>query len=133
MCNSQSGTLGGTQYCNTTRKIGKYRNVFNTAFTSLYNRCRLLMLHPSSVFIYPYLYSLHVLVDLFSLLCLVLHSALTCMRQENPNERYHNTVKDLLLPNTISQKDEKPHTTRLDDATKRFKLPKCCMKKSSIP
>ena len=26
------------------------------------------------------------------------------------NERYRNTVKDLLLPNTVSQKDEKPHT-----------------------
>ena len=26
-----------------------------------------------------------------------------------------NTVKDLLLPNTVSQKDDKPHTVGLDD------------------
>ena len=26
-----------------------------------------------------------------------------------------NTVKDLFLPNTVSQKDEKPHTTGLDN------------------
>ena len=36
-------------------------------------------------------------------------------QQESPNEQYHNTVRDLLLPNTINQKDEKPHTTGLDD------------------
>ena len=28
---------------------------------------------------------------------------------------YRNTVKDLLLPNTVNQKDEKPHTAGLDD------------------
>ena len=27
----------------------------------------------------------------------------------------HNTVNDLLFPITVSQKDEKPHTARLDD------------------
>ena len=37
------------------------------------------------------------------------------IRQERANERYRNTVKDLLLPNTVSQKDEKPHTAGLDD------------------
>ena len=38
------------------------------------------------------------------------------MRQDNANERYHNTVKDLVLrPNAVSQKDEKPHTAGLDD------------------
>ena len=39
----------------------------------------------------------------------------TYFRQEGPNEQYCNTVKDLLLPNTVSQKDEKPHTEGLDD------------------
>ena len=34
---------------------------------------------------------------------------LTYMRQERPNERYRNTVKDLL-----SQKDEKLRTAELD-------------------
>ena len=41
---------------------------------------------------------------------------LTYFRQEGPNEQYRNTVKDLLLPNTVSQKDEKPRTEGLDDA-----------------
>ena len=54
-------------------------------------------------------------IDLYSLLCFVLHGVLTCIRQESANERYHNTVKDPLLPNTVSQKEEKPHTAGLDD------------------
>ena len=54
-------------------------------------------------------------IDFCSLLCFVLHSVLTCIRQESANERYRNTVKDLLLPNTVSQKDGKPHTAGLDD------------------
>ena len=37
------------------------------------------------------------------------------IRQERPNEKYCNTVKDLILLNTVSQKDEKPHTAGLDD------------------
>ena len=62
---------------------------------------------------------------------------LTYIRQERPNERYRNTVKDLLLPNTVRQKDEKPHTAGLDDTpippikikiTKIYRL-----KESSIP
>ena len=36
-------------------------------------------------------------------------------RQESTNKWYCNTVKDLLLPNTVSKKDEKPHTTGPDD------------------
>ena len=40
---------------------------------------------------------------------------LTYVRQERPNERYRNTVKDLLLPNTVTQKDEKRHTEGLED------------------
>ena len=39
----------------------------------------------------------------------------TCFRQESENEQYHNTVKYLLFPNTVRQKDVKPHTTGLDD------------------
>ena len=57
---------------------------------------------------------------------------LTYIRQERPNEQYRNTVKDLLLPNTVSQKDEKPHTAGLDD-TATPKLPKYGLKKTSIP
>ena len=52
---------------------------------------------------------------------------LTCIRQENTNEQYCDTIKDLLLPNTITgQKDEKPHTAGLDDT-------KILLQKSSIP
>ena len=40
---------------------------------------------------------------------------LTYIRQGRPNEEYRNIVKDLLLPKTVSQKDEKPHTAGLDD------------------
>ena len=54
-------------------------------------------------------------IDLYSLLCFVLHSVLTCIRQENAHERYRNTMKDL-LSSTVSQKDEKPHTAGLDGA-----------------
>ena len=74
-----------------------------------------------SVFIYLNLYSL--LIDLYHLLCFVLHSVLTCMRQERANEWYCNTMKDLLLLNTVSQKDEKLHTIGLDDTvTKHVKI-----------
>ena len=31
------------------------------------------------------------------------------------NKQYRNTVKDLLFPKTINQKDEKPHTSGLND------------------
>ena len=48
---------------------------------------------------------------------------------EDRNKQYCNTVKDLLLPNTINQKDEKPHTAGLNEC----KLPKYRLKKSSIP
>ena len=52
---------------------------------------------------------------------------LTCIRQENTNEQYCDTIKDLLLPNTITgQKGEKPHTAGLDDT-------KILLQKSSIP
>ena len=35
----------------------------------------------------------------------------------------YNFVKDLLLPNTVNQKDEKPHTEGLDDsAMPRIKI-----------
>ena len=38
---------------------------------------------------------------------------LTYIRQERPNEQFRNTMKDLLLLNTVSQKNEKPHTGTL--------------------
>ena len=51
-----------------------------------------------------------------NLFCITfLASVLTCIRQESANEWYCNTVKSLLLPNTVSQREEKQHTARLDD------------------
>ena len=46
--------------------------------------------------------------------CCVLF-CLACITQESTNEQYCNTMKDPLLPNTVSQKDEKPHTVGLHD------------------
>ena len=40
---------------------------------------------------------------------------LTCFRQESEKEQYSNSVKDLVLSNTVRQKDEKPHTAGQDD------------------
>ena len=40
-----------------------------------------------------------------------------------------NTVKDLLLPNTVSQKDKKPHTVGLHDTT----IPPIKIKITEIP
>ena len=54
---------------------------------------------------------------------------LTYIRQERPNERYCNTVKDLLLLDTVSQKDEKPHTAGLDDTV----IPHIKIKITKIP
>ena len=51
------------------------------------------------------------------------------IRQERPNERYRNTKKDLLLPSTLSQKDEKPHTAGLDDTA----IPDIKIKITEIP
>ena len=42
---------------------------------------------------------------------------------------YRNTVKDLLLPNTVIQKDEKPHTARPDDTA----IPHIKIKITEIP
>ena len=60
---------------------------------------------------------------------------LTCFRQESENEQYRNTVKYFLFPNTVSQKDKKPHTAGLDNTvipTLKSKLPKYHLKKSLI-
>jgi len=54
---------------------------------------------------------------------------LTYIRQERPNEQYRNNVKDLLLPNTVSQRDEKPQTEGLDDTT----IPHIKIKITEIP
>ena len=45
----------------------------------------------------------------------MLHIVLTCIRQGSEIEWYRNTVNDLLLPNTVKEKDQKPHTAGLDD------------------
>ena len=48
---------------------------------------------------------------------------LTCFRKESENEQYHNTVKDLLLSNTVTQKDIKPHTAgQYDTAIPHIKI-----------
>ena len=48
-------------------------------------------------------------INLYILHCFTWHIVFSA------KERYRNTAKDLLLPNTVSQKDEKPHTSGLDD------------------
>ena len=59
----------------------------------------------------------------------MLHIVLTCIRQESANKWYRNIVKDLLLPNTVNQKDEKPHTAGLDDT----EIPHIKIKITEIP
>ena len=54
---------------------------------------------------------------------------LTCFRQESENEQYRNTLKDLLLSNTVAQKDEKPHTAGQDDTV----IPHIKIKITEIP
>ena len=75
---------------------------------------------------------------MFTLLLFLLHIVLTRIRQESANKWYCNTVKDLLLPNTVKQKDEKPYTAGLDDtAIPHIKIKitdwKYRLKTSSIP
>ena len=61
----------------------------------------------------------------------MLHIVLTCIRQESANKWYRNTVKDLLLPNTVNQKGEKPHTVGLDDtAIPHIKIENTAWKKA---
>ena len=54
---------------------------------------------------------------------------LTCIRQESTNKWYCNTVKNLLLPNTVNQKDEEPHTAGLDNTA----IPHIEIKITEIP
>ena len=61
---------------------------------------------------------------------------MTYITQERPNKQYRNTVKDLLLPNTVSQKDGKPHIAELDDTAIphiKIQITEIPLKKSSIP
>ena len=62
---------------------------------------------------------------------------MTYIGQERPNEQYRNTVKDLLLLNTVSPKDERPHTVGLDDTAIppiKIKITEIYrLKESSIP
>ena len=66
---------------------------------------------------------------MFTLLLFLLHIVLTRIRQESANKWYCNTVKDLLLPNTVKQKDEKPYTAGLDDTA----IPHIKIKITEIP
>ena len=59
----------------------------------------------------------------------MLHIVLTCIRQESANRWYRNIVKDLLLPNTVNQKDEKPSTAGLDDTA----IPHIKIKITEVP
>ena len=43
---------------------------------------------------------------MFTLLLFVVHIVLTRIRQESANKWYCSTVKDLLLPNAVNQKDD---------------------------
>ena len=66
---------------------------------------------------------------MFTLLLFVLHIVLTRIRQGSANKWYRNTVKDLLLPNTVNQRDEKPYTAGLDDTA----IPHLKIKITEIP
>ena len=59
----------------------------------------------------------------------MLHIVLTCIRQESAHKWYCNTIKDLLLPNTVKQKDAKPYTAGLDDTV----IPHIKIKTTKIP
>ena len=59
----------------------------------------------------------------------MLHIVLTFIRQVSAHKWYSNTIKDLLLPNTIKQKDAKPHTTGLHDTV----IPHIKIKTTKIP
>ena len=59
----------------------------------------------------------------------MLHIVLTCIRQGSEIEWYRNTVNDLLLPNTVKEKDQKPHTAGLDDTV----VPHINIKITEIP
>ena len=50
-------------------------------------------------------------------------------RKKSANKRYRNTMNDVISPNTVSQKDEKPHTTELDDTA----IPHVKIKITEIP
>ena len=57
-------------------------------------------------------------------------------RKESANKRYRNTVNNFISPNIVSQNDEKPHTTELDDTTiphVKIKITEIPRKKSPIP
>ena len=52
--------------------------------------------------------------SLLTVLCCMFYSTVL-IREESANERYCNTMKDLLLLDTVSQKDEKLCTAGPDD------------------
>ena len=66
---------------------------------------------------------------MFTLLLFVLLIVLTRIRQGSANKWYRNIVKDLLLPNTVNQRDEKPYTAGLDDTA----IPHIKIKITEIP
>ena len=69
-------------------------------------------------------------INLFSLLWFMLHILSTpCIRQKSANKWYRNTVKDLLLPNTVNKRDETPHNAGLDDTA----IPHIKIKITEIP
>ena len=66
----------------------------------------------------------------------MLHIVLTFIRQESAHKWYRNTIKDLLLQNTVKQKDAKLHTAGLHDTAIphiKIKTNKIPLEKSSIP
>ena len=101
-----------TQYRNTVRKNGKYRN---TAWKIVQISIPLILI--TFIIGSAYLWSLP--ASAFNYLR---HSCTRCpcycvlfcvlYRKESANKRYRNTVNNLISPNTVSQNDEKPHTVR---------------------
>ena len=69
-------------------------------------------------------------INLFSLLWFMLHILSTrSIREESANDWHRNTVKDILLPNTVNKKDETLHTPGLDDTA----IPHIKIKITEIP
>ena len=50
-------------------------------------------------------------------------------RKERANKRYRNTVNNLISPKTVSQNNERPHTSEVDDTA----IPHVKIKITEIP
>lgn len=113
LCPSRMLTFVYLKYVCTSNQLQRLQeNVRSRIYQ--YNRWKSLVIVCNSNFIIDSNYHL---LNLYSLHFFALQIVLTCFRQVSANERYRNTVKDLLLLNTVSQKDENPHTSGLQEIT----------------